>query len=189
MTQKGRDDVRRLIDDLMARLTRLRERYGQGEEEKAAPKPPARPKVPAAVAPPAAPSPAPIPPAGLPRPRRPSWAEFVRAYMGLFVVTLTLSTLVLGWFVLGIDETERAAAILLGVLGSVIGYYFGQRGTTRAQDLAEEATRRALETRTELLENFKAFAKDVQPNPAFLARILAAAQTDEELARKLRGLR
>ncbi len=34
---------------------------------------------------------------------------------------------------MGIDDAQRLAAILLGVIATVVGFYFGQRGATRAQ--------------------------------------------------------
>jgi hypothetical protein len=100
------------------------------------------------------------------------------------VVLFGLIAIVVGWFALGISEAERAAAILLGVIGTVLGYYFGQRGTTRAQDMADKATRRAME-RADKLEAYQARAMEAESQAEFLRRIQKAAQTDDELARKL----
>ncbi len=172
-----------MIDELMARLRRIRERFLGQPAQAAEPLPPPRPPAASAV-PKATPSPAQRRPLSRTRPRWPSGAEQVREWLALFVVLFGLTAIVVGWFALGISETERAAAILLGVIGTVLGYYFGQRGTTRAQDMADEATRRAME-RADRLEVYQARAMVAESQAEFLRRIQKAAQTDEELARKL----
>lgn len=184
MVEDSSQEVQRMIDELMARLRRLRERF---LGEAVAPEAAREPEPPLAVRAPA-PPPRPTPPSSWARPRWPNGAERVREWLALFVVLFGLTAIVVGWFALGISETERAAAILLGVIGTVLGFYFGQRGTTRAQDLAEEATRRALD-RADKVEEYQTRALDAESQAAFLRRVLKAAEEDEALAKKLDELR
>lgn len=178
-----------MIDELMARLSRLRARFlSQAAPPAEAPEPEGGPAVrKAAPAAPAAPSPV-RPLAKAPLFRWPNGTERVRAWLALFVVLFGLSAIVVGWFALGIAQTERAAAILLGVIGTVLGFYFGQRGTTRAQDLADMATRRALD-RADRIEEYRSRAREAESQAEFLKRILKAAETDEDLADALDALR
>ncbi len=187
MDEDSREEVQQMIDELMARLNRIRERFLGRPARPTEPPQPVR--APAASAPPTEATSPPLrgPPLWT-QPRRPSGAERVREWLALFVVLFGLTAIVVGWFALGISETERAAAILLGIIGTVLGYYFGQRGTTRAQDLAETAIQRAME-RTDRLEAYQARAMEAESQAEFLRRIHKAAQTDEELARKLDELR
>lgn len=187
MDEGSREEVQRMIDELMGRLSRIRERFlGQPARPAEPPQPVRAPAAPAP--PPEAPSPPLRGPASWTRPRWPSGAEQVREWLALFVVLFGLTAIVVGWFALGISETERAAAMLLGIIGTVLGYYFGQRGTTRAQDLAEAAIQRVME-RADRLEAYQARSMEAESQAEFLRRILKAAQTDDELAGKLDELR
>jgi hypothetical protein len=126
MTSEEKDDVEGTIANLMAQIERIRETYA-GE---AAPREPAPPKKPPVRTP--APPPAPAPPVTPPL-AVPTQAESVRAFIAVFVVFFGLGAIVFAWLTMGIDDAQRLAAILLGVIATVVGYYFGQRGTTRAQ--------------------------------------------------------
>ena len=63
----------------------------------------------------------------------------VRAFLALYIVVGGLFIIGLGWVYYGIDETERMAAILLGIIGTVTGYYFGKQGVDQAQEMTNIA--------------------------------------------------
>ena len=126
MAPKDDDDVEGTIASLLAQIERIRETYGGvAAPKQTAPPEKARetlPKLPPAPAPPAAPF-----------IRVQSQAESVRAFIAVFVVFFGLGAIVFAWLTMGIDDAQRLAAILLGVIATVVGFYFGQRGSTRAQ--------------------------------------------------------
>lgn len=75
-----------------------------------------------------------------------SWdnlAEVVRSYIAIFVVTFSLLFILIAWAVRGIGDAERIATFLAGILGLVIGYYFGKEGVDQARAEAEKADREA----------------------------------------------
>ncbi len=126
MASKNDDDVEGTIANLLAQIERIRETYGGG----AAPKQTAPPEKPRETPPPLPPAP---PPLAAPFVRVQSQAESVRAFIAVFVVFFGLGAIVFAWLTMGIDDAQRLAAILLGVIATVVGFYFGQRGATRAQ--------------------------------------------------------
>lgn len=144
MSPGEKDELRQQLDDLTAQLGRIREEYFEEPSEdgsEPAEEPPAEPP-PAEEPPeaPAAPPPRPVPPV-VPAAMARSQAESVRAAVAIFVVFFGLGAIVFAWFTMGIDDAQRLAAILLGVIATVVGYYFGQRGATRAQNQAAYAMR------------------------------------------------
>ncbi len=126
MEPSEKDELRGRIAELTAQIERIQKAY----LENAAPEeaaPPARPREALPKLPPAPPPPAP------PFIRVQSQAESVRAFIAVFVVFFGLGAIVFAWLTMGIDDAQGLAAILLGIIASVVGFYFGQRGATRAQ--------------------------------------------------------
>ena len=74
----------------------------------------------------------------------------------VFVVFFGLGAIVFAWLTMGIDDAQRLAAILLGIIATVVGFYFGQRGSTRAQMQAAYAMQgwQASEARARQLEDW-----------------------------------
>jgi len=71
--------------------------------------------------------------------------EIVRSYIAVFVVTITFLFIIVAWAARGVGEAERIATILAGILGLVIGYYFGKEGVDQARAAAEDAGRTAVQ--------------------------------------------
>ncbi|MFQ6013436.1 MAG: hypothetical protein ACE5LS_07310 [Thermoplasmata archaeon] len=65
--------------------------------------------------------------------------EQVRAILAIFIVFFVIFLLALVWFLLGIQDVDRGAIILMPLVTLVLGYYFGTRGTQEAQKRIEEA--------------------------------------------------
>ena len=149
MDPSDRDEVQRGIADLTAQLERIREAVEETtNEETALTEGPPGPSL----------APPPPPPAtqGGPVLHVRSQGESVRAFIAIFVVSFGLGAIVFAWYTVGIDDAERLAAILLGVIATVVGFYFGQRGATRAQTQATFAMRgwQSAEARARQLEDW-----------------------------------
>ncbi len=149
MAPKDDDDVEGTIANLLAQIERIRETYGGV----AAPKQTAPPEKPRETLPKLPPPPAPL---AAPFIRVQSQAESVRAFIAVFVVFFGLGAIVFAWLTMGIDDAQRLAAILLGIIATVVGFYFGQRGSTRAQMQAAYAMQgwQASEARARQLEDW-----------------------------------
>ncbi|MEE9163450.1 MAG: hypothetical protein V3U17_01460 [Thermoplasmata archaeon] len=149
MNPSDRDEVRRGIADVTAQLERIREAVEEAASEETVPT--ERPPGPS-LAPP------PPPPAtqGGPALYVRSQGESVRAFIAIFVVSFGLGAIVFAWYTAGIDDAQRLAAILLGLIATVVGFYFGQRGATRAQTQATFAMRgwQSAEARARQLEDW-----------------------------------
>lgn len=148
MAPKEADEMEGALADLMARIERIRETYiGSAAPRSAGYE---KPSV-TAPSPPPAPAPPSTPPVGVP-----SQAESVRAAIAIFVVFFGLGAIGLAWLIVGIDDAQRLGAILLGLIATVVGYYFGQRGTTRAQTQVAQAMSgwQAADTRARQLEDW-----------------------------------
>ncbi|MFQ5908662.1 MAG: hypothetical protein ACE5JE_07555 [Thermoplasmata archaeon] len=147
MNPSDMDSVKRTVADLTAQLKRIQEAVEEGAKEEAAP---------AGAPEPSLPLPPPRAPRGGPVLNVQSQGESVRAFIAIFVVSFGLGAIVFAWFWVGIDDAVRLAAILLGVIASVIGFYFGQRGATRAQTQATFAMRgwQSAEARARELEDW-----------------------------------
>lgn len=148
MNPSDRDEVQRKIDDLTVKLERIREAVEEDANEETAP-----------AASPPRPSLAPPPPPatqGGPVLRVRSEGESVRAFIAVFVVSFGLGAIVFAWYTEGIGDAVQLAVILLGVIATVVGFYFGQRGATRAQTQATFAMRgwQAAEARARQLEDW-----------------------------------
>ena len=126
MEPSEKDELRGKIAELTAQIERIQEAYmGKTAPEETAP-----PEGPREALPMLPPAPAPPAPPFI---RVHSQAESVRALIAVFVVFFGLGAIVFAWLTMGIDDAQRLAAILLGVIATVVGYYFGQRGATQAQ--------------------------------------------------------
>lgn len=77
--------------------------------------------------------------------RRGALPEVVRSFIAIFVVTFSLFFILIAWAVRGIGDAERLATILAGILGLVIGYYFGKEGVDDARAAATKAEKTATE--------------------------------------------
>lgn len=66
-------------------------------------------------------------------------AESTRAILAILLVGGGLLLVGLAWLVRGAADAKDLAAILVGLMGSVSGYYFGARGEEKAQDEARLA--------------------------------------------------
>ncbi len=120
-----KEELRGKIAELTAQIERIQKAYegSATPEEAEAPEPrEALPKLPPAPAPPAPPF-----------VRVHSQTESVRAFIAVFVVFFGMGAIVLAWLTMGSDDAQRLAAILLGLIATVVGFYFGQRGATWAQ--------------------------------------------------------
>ncbi|MEE9173664.1 MAG: hypothetical protein V3U30_01655 [Thermoplasmata archaeon] len=149
MEPSEKDEMRGKIAELTAQIERIQVAYAENAApEEAAPSEGPREALP--VLPPA-----PAPPAP-PFVRVQSQAESVRAFIAVFVVIFGLGAIVFAWLTMGIDDALGLAAILLGIIASVVGYYFGQRGATRAQMQTEYAMQgwQTSEARTRQLEDW-----------------------------------
>lgn len=58
-------------------------------------------------------------------------AEWARIAIGIFVVFVSMSVIVIAWWFRGIEEAQAIAAVLSGLTGIVIGYFFGRHGVTQ----------------------------------------------------------
>lgn len=147
MDQSERDEVRRTVASLTAQLERITKAVEKSASEKMAP----------AGGPPR-PSRAPPPPAaqGGPFLSVRSQGESVRAFVVIFAVTFGLGAIVFAWFWMGIEDAVRLAAVLMGIVASVVGFYFGQRGASRTQTQATFAMRgwQSAEARSRELEDW-----------------------------------
>ncbi len=149
MEPSEKDEMRSKIAELTAQIERVQKAYAENAApEGAAPSEGPREALP--VLPPA-----PAPPAP-PFVRVQSQAESVRTFIAVFVVFFGLGAIVFAWLTMGIDDAQGLAAILLGIIATVVGYYFGQRGATRAQMQAAYAMQgwQASEARTRQLEDW-----------------------------------
>ncbi len=99
-----------------------------------------------------------------------SLSEVVRSYIAIFVVTFGLLFLLIAWAARGIEDAERVATIIAGILGLVIGYYFGKEGVDKAREDAEKAEREAGQA-----SQMRAIAESV------------AVETDEEVRPALKA--
>ncbi len=126
MEPSEKDEMRGKIAELTAQIERIQKAYAENATpEEAVPSEGPREALP--VLPPA-----PAPPAP-PFVRVQSQAESVRTFIAVFVVFFGLGAIVFAWLTMGIDDAQGLAAILLGIIATVVGFYFGQRGATQAQ--------------------------------------------------------
>ena len=84
-------------------------------------------------------------------------AELIRGFIAVFLIVNGTFAIIVAWAARGISDAETMAAIFLGVIGTVTGYYFGQRGADKAQRNADVANleRRVTELASENIDQFK----------------------------------
>jgi ABC-type transporter Mla subunit MlaD len=103
----------------------------------------------------------------------PDPSERVRTFLAIFVVVASFVMIGVAWASTGISGAERMAAIFTGLVGLVIGHYFGSRGVDVARrnerqvrsssrrDISQ-ATEKTREFRSELEENLQELAGQVE---------------------------
>ena len=62
-----------------------------------------------------------------------SQAEWVRSGIAVFVVVFAFAIIGYAWGLRGISDAKELSAIFLGMVGIVMGYYFGSKGVSKAQ--------------------------------------------------------
>lgn len=60
-------------------------------------------------------------------------SERVRSFLAIFVVVASYVFIGIAWASTGISGAERMAAVFTGMIGLVIGHYFGSRGVDTAR--------------------------------------------------------
>ncbi|MEE9593367.1 MAG: hypothetical protein V3W28_07290 [Thermoplasmata archaeon] len=63
----------------------------------------------------------------------PTLSEKTRSALALIVVTSTLAVIFASLFVFRVDDTMKFAGVLTGIIGLVLGFYFGKQGLNKAQ--------------------------------------------------------
>src|SRR5687767_9648932 len=75
---------------------------------------------------------------GVPHPRAPWWMEprYVRRSLALGIVLGGILVVLAAWIWRGSAESKELTAFLVGIIGIVVGFYFGRQGVDAAQDKA-----------------------------------------------------
>jgi len=66
-------------------------------------------------------------------------SEWVRAIIGLFIVFFVVMFLTIIYWYKSIDDFKTVSATLIGLVTTVLGFYFGVKGTDDANKRADEA--------------------------------------------------
>lgn len=115
-------------------------------------------------------------------------SDKVRASLAIFIVYVGMGSILAVWAIQGAEDGERLAAVLLGVIGSVTGYYFGKQGLDKAQDQADRASaeKKKIETRTAYFDEIKKKADTFAVYAEKYLEIVEAAKTDTDLDEKIK---
>jgi small-conductance mechanosensitive channel len=122
----------------------------------------------------------------------------VRSIMALFIVFLSLGGIVYLALAIGLASAESFAAIVNGVMGGVIGYYFGSQGVSHFQRTATRETeaRATVQAAADArdsevqpkLEESQRIAKEAASAFSFRTKLTNAARSDPDLTKKLETL-
>lgn len=115
-------------------------------------------------------------------------AEYVRSFLAVVVVIVSLAVIVAAYAYRGIGDAERLASIFGASLGFVLGYYFGREGVDRAEGHAEKATMEKLDIqkRTEKFDEFRSRVEASKELAREYVRIMKLLEEEyPEVARKV----
>ena len=120
----------------------------------------------------------------------PSLPEYVRSGLAAFVVVFGFVLIAYAWSSRGISDSKELAAIFLGVIGIVMGYYFGRQGVERAQEIAALQTqeKRLTQLKTLNYDALKAQNEALERSVTRYERLLEKVSKDSELKRKIEEL-
>ncbi len=117
-------------------------------------------------------------------------AEAVRGAIAIYIVFVGIAVIIWAWYLRGVAEAESVAAILAGIIGIVMGYYFGRHGVDRAQTLAEEANkeRRSLQIENEGIAAMKSQLAQYDQLVSDYLEVMEAMERDPVMRERLKEL-
>ena len=119
-----------------------------------------------------------------------SLAEWVRSALAIFVVFFGLAIIAYAWGLRGISDAKELSAVLLGMVGIVLGYYFGSKGVDKAQDIAKQEAEdsKLQQLRTSNYDALKSKFVEYQGEVAEYARLMDEISKDNTLKAKVQEL-
>jgi hypothetical protein len=119
-------------------------------------------------------------------------SRHVRSLLGLGVVVGGGSLLSIVWILHGAQDTNELTKYVIGLMGIVLGFYFGREGVEDARREAEDARERASRESQyargyrDATREYEETLEKVLPGAEAFARLLDAAERDATLDDKIK---